>query len=370
MQLLEEKLPQFPDKFLTGRQQAAARGGLQLPSVEEAWSLPIPAQLTQRQDNANAAAAAAQHQQQESLELENMLPHDFNDIIMDGEMSLDRLADELTDSEAGGSGAGNTPVDLREAILTRPLLPTATPQLSIMMSARQLLAAVKQQRQAALLEHQAPPVCSPSLISDDMPPPVPPAAPYPPLPPDKLLPATPSVYLDSKKDAHSPELMRYCLGQPVAVIRGLAAALRLDLSLFSTKTLVEANGDHRVEVRTQRQQPPDENRDPVSGRIVWHCDSARSHTIIAQYARYQAASFQEALNAEKADLGDANGTTAAVTAASSRGAAVARAKKAPSVPVAAATSTTSSTLSAGDAFVDVARQFTGMICGLSVVLVL
>jgi len=66
----------------------------------------------------------------------------------------------------------------------------------------------------------------------------------------------------------------------------------VDLGLFSTKTLVEANPDHLVEVRTQRQQTPDENVDQF-GNKVWHCESSRSYSTIAKYAQYQAASFQE-----------------------------------------------------------------------------
>ena len=65
-----------------------------------------------------------------------------------------------------------------------------------------------------------------------------------------------------------------------------------DLGLFSTKTLVEANPDHLVEVRTQRQQTPDENVDQF-GNKVWQCESSRSYSTIAKYAQYQAASFQE-----------------------------------------------------------------------------
>jgi len=68
-----------------------------------------------------------------------------------------------------------------------------------------------------------------------------------------------------------------------------------DLGLFSTKTLVEANPDHSVEVRTQMQQTSDENWDPQLGRKVWACISHRSHTTIAKYAQYQASSFQESL---------------------------------------------------------------------------
>lgn len=67
-----------------------------------------------------------------------------------------------------------------------------------------------------------------------------------------------------------------------------------DLGLFSTKTLVEANPEHAVEVRTQMQQTSDENTDP-QGRRTWACISHRSHTTIAKYAQYQASSFQESL---------------------------------------------------------------------------
>lgn len=68
-----------------------------------------------------------------------------------------------------------------------------------------------------------------------------------------------------------------------------------DLGLFSTKTLVEANPDHSVEVRTQVHQSPDENWDTSQAKRVWACISHRSHTTIAKYAQYQASSFQDSL---------------------------------------------------------------------------
>ena len=67
------------------------------------------------------------------------------------------------------------------------------------------------------------------------------------------------------------------------------------MGLFSTKTLVEANNEHMVEVRTQLLQPADENWDPTGTKKIWHCESNRSHTTIAKYAQYQASSFQESL---------------------------------------------------------------------------
>ncbi|XP_050313542.1 lysine-specific demethylase 6A isoform X2 [Anthonomus grandis grandis] len=138
-----------------------------------------------------------------------------------------------------------------------------------------------------------------SIISESGPPPSPPEPPSIKLNHQQLIPPTPSVYLDNKKHAFSPQLQEFCLKHPIAVVRGLAAALKLDLGLFSTKTLVEANPDHSVEVRTQIQQPSDENWDPQTGKKVWACISHRSHTTIARYAQYQASSFKESLREER-----------------------------------------------------------------------
>ncbi|XP_073083789.1 lysine-specific demethylase 6A isoform X14 [Manis javanica] len=139
-----------------------------------------------------------------------------------------------------------------------------------------------------------------SILLDKCPPPRPPSSPYPPLPKDKLNPPTPSIYLENKRDAFFPPLHQFCTNpnNPVTVIRGLAGALKLDLGLFSTKTLVEANNEHMVEVRTQLLQPADENWDPTGTKKSWHCESNRSHTTIAKYAQYQASSFQESLREE------------------------------------------------------------------------
>ena len=94
------------------------------------------------------------------------------------------------------------------------------------------------------------------------------------------------------------------LSLPLSLTLSLSLSLSLclspsppvpDLGLFSTKTLVEANPDHLVEVRTQLDQPTDENWDPSGCRRMWRCESSRSHTTIAKYAQYQASSFQESL---------------------------------------------------------------------------
>uniref|UniRef100_A0A4W5KBY9 [histone H3]-trimethyl-L-lysine(27) demethylase n=1 Tax=Hucho hucho TaxID=62062 RepID=A0A4W5KBY9_9TELE len=140
-----------------------------------------------------------------------------------------------------------------------------------------------------------------SVLLEKCPPPRPPPPPSPSLPKDKLNPPTPSIYLENKRDAFFPPLHQFCTNpsNPVTVIRGLAGALKLDLGLFSTKTLVEANPDHLVEVRTQLSQPTDENWDLSGTRKMWRCQSSQSHTTIAKYAQYQASSFQESLRVSR-----------------------------------------------------------------------
>ncbi|XP_034129722.1 histone demethylase UTY isoform X3 [Drosophila guanche] len=161
----------------------------------------------------------------------------------------------------------------------------------IQMDSKQLLSAVK------LLTIEDPPInCT--VLQVNTPPPTPPDCPPQKLSRDQLLPPTPSVHLENKKNAFSPQLQEFCLKHPIAVVRGLAGALKLDLGLFSTKTLVEANPDHSVEVRTQVHQSPDENWDTSQAKRVWACISHRSHTTIAKYAQYQASSFQDSLKDE------------------------------------------------------------------------
>lgn len=41
------------------------------------------------------------------------------------------------------------------------------------------------------------------------------------------MPPTPSVYLESKKDAFSIQLQEFCLQHPIAVVRGMASALKM-----------------------------------------------------------------------------------------------------------------------------------------------
>ncbi|XP_040907513.1 lysine (K)-specific demethylase 6B, b [Toxotes jaculatrix] len=162
------------------------------------------------------------------------------------------------------------------------------------------------------------------------------------IPREKLNPPTPSIYLESKRDAFSPVLLQFCTDpkNAVTVIRGLAGSLRLNLGLFSTKSLVEANADHAVEVRTQVQQPADENWDPSGSAQTWPCESSRSHTTIAKYAQYQASSFQESLQEEKDSENEEEGeetktsdpsaiTKAGLTLANSKGSPASATIKAP-----------------------------------------
>ncbi|CAB1327722.1 unnamed protein product [Coregonus sp. 'balchen'] len=106
---------------------------------------------------------------------------------------------------------------------------------------------------------------SSSILLDKCPPPRLPPPPSPVLPKDKLNPPTPSIYLENKRDAFFPPLHQFCTNpsNPVTVIRGLAGALKLDLGLFSTKTLVEANPDHLEENEKKALKEPSDT-EPAS----------------------------------------------------------------------------------------------------------
>uniref|UniRef100_A0A3P8UP71 [histone H3]-trimethyl-L-lysine(27) demethylase n=1 Tax=Cynoglossus semilaevis TaxID=244447 RepID=A0A3P8UP71_CYNSE len=195
---------------------------------------------------------------------------------------LSENSQELTRVETlGGSPRCSAPAHL-----------TSWSSFSIYPSSSEVLKACRNLGKEGLL--------SSSILLDKCPPPRPPPPPSLPLSKDKLNPPTPSIYLENKRDAFYPPLHQFCTNpaNPVTVIRGLAGALKLDLGLFSTKTLVEANPEHLVEVRTQLAQPRDENWDQIGSRKMWRCESSRSHTTILKYAQYQASSFQESLKEE------------------------------------------------------------------------
>ncbi|VVC95526.1 unnamed protein product [Leptidea sinapis] len=181
---------------------------------------------------------------------------------------------------------------LSQAARTRPVAKNDSSMSSASENAESLA-------EDLLKKEQAGPASSWSVLGDGLPPPEPPGVPPPRLTADQLAPPAPFVYVESKRDAFSPQLQDFCLKHPIAVVRGLTAALKLDLGLFSTKTLVEAWPDHAVEVRTQLMQSADENWDPSGRRRVWACASHRSHTTVRKYAQYQAGSFQDSLREER-----------------------------------------------------------------------
>uniref|UniRef100_A0A1I7Y2W8 JmjC domain-containing protein n=1 Tax=Steinernema glaseri TaxID=37863 RepID=A0A1I7Y2W8_9BILA len=125
---------------------------------------------------------------------------------------------------------------------------------------------------------------------------------------DKLLVPTPCVVVESPKEATSPELQRYCYEKPIALIRGLTMALRIDLSLFSTKSLLETAPNHEVEVRQQYRMPGDMNVDHL-GNPTWACHSVRSFTTVAKYAVYQAETFKHSLRSEVEKLKTPSGSS-------------------------------------------------------------
>ncbi|EAA12210.5 AGAP008509-PA, partial [Anopheles gambiae str. PEST] len=339
IKFLQQHLGNAPMPSITSKRR-------QLPSIEEAWNLPISNEMSSRQQQ-TAQAQQRQFQkgygqvsfvivfvgpagggvvgtvagqpvppfylnQQQVLQLQFL--QNQNNLTAQQQAMLQTLTNQYrsstksppikaeatstTTAAAAGSGAKRQLLtgskqqqhpDIKlEPVVKLEKLPS--PSSGGLDGSSSSSASSSSQRQAGELK-DVPAVCS--VLSADAPPPCPPDCPPTRLTREQLQPPTPSVFLENKKDAFSPQLQEFCLKHPIAVVRQLGAALKLDLGLFSTKTLVEANPDHTVEVRTQVHQSPDENWDGNKNSKVWACISHRSHTTIAKYAQYQASSFSD-----------------------------------------------------------------------------
>ncbi|CAH4030941.1 lysine-specific demethylase 6A isoform X1 [Pieris brassicae] len=337
---LRAHLAHAPMPSVTGKRRP-------LPSIEEAWNLPISAEMSSRAPKSapppypgkrsssgggsaiEEAPPLTPHQLQTLQHLQrnshNLSPHQqamMQQLLSQYRLSQAARARTVAKSETSGSSdnaeslaedllkkfadaqpdvkketikgvtgeavlGGRQAVVKLEPLKTDPLKPLS---FNMNMTSKQILDACKD---------NAGPASSWSVLGDGCAPPEPPPVPPPRLSPEQLAPPAPFVYVESKRDAFSPQLQDFCLKHPIAVVRGLTAALKLDLGLFSTKTLVEAWPDHAVEVRTQLMQSADENWDPSGRRRVWACASHRSHTTVRKYAQYQAGSFQDSLREER-----------------------------------------------------------------------
>ncbi|ESO01127.1 hypothetical protein HELRODRAFT_82278 [Helobdella robusta] len=303
-----------------------------LPSIEEAWTLPIPAELTSRQgiqqkslqqarSNNERAFSPSKQQQQQQQQLQQQLqqPQQQQQLQQPQQISMQQQQQQQHLFHA----AGDEPLSKKRKTDDEVRLLKCFHMQNFHSKDSKLKEEKEDEVKEVLADDAATTggnrrrfyfgylptflssinlihcVCFALLLNKYIPmcrPPSPPPSPSP-IYGDKLYPSVPSIYLESKKDVFSIELQQYCYSQSVCVVRGLAGILKLDLGLFSTKTLVELNPDHRVEVRSQVLQAPDDNYN-ASGEQVWWCDSTRSYTTIARYAHYQAASFQESLKEE------------------------------------------------------------------------
>ena len=63
--------------------------------------------------------------------------------------------------------------------------------------------------------------------------PEPPTRPAVALTDEELLPPTPCVYVNDASEAFSPQLLDVCLRRPIVVVRNIASACGMDLSLYT-----------------------------------------------------------------------------------------------------------------------------------------
>ncbi|XP_029166746.1 uncharacterized protein LOC114937466 [Nylanderia fulva] len=122
-----------------------------------------------------------------------------------------------------------------------------------------------------------------------------PNLPRPQLTQAQLSPCTFFIYLKSKNEAFDPSLQEFCLEKPIVVINGLVEILNLDLSLFSTPTILDTKPNNSIEVRIQMHQPSEENWDQTYSKKVWNCYSHRTLSTIREYSTYQVTKLDESI---------------------------------------------------------------------------
>ncbi|GMR32046.1 hypothetical protein PMAYCL1PPCAC_02241 [Pristionchus mayeri] len=113
-------------------------------------------------------------------------------------------------------------------------------------------------------------------------------------PEEKLKRPTPVINIETRKDVMSLELQKFCEGSPIALIHGLTTQLRMDLSLFSTKHMMEYFPMEQIEIRDQLKMDPDVNV-TVNGEPTWECTSEKKWSTIGDYGAYQISHFKASL---------------------------------------------------------------------------
>ncbi|VDM95555.1 unnamed protein product [Thelazia callipaeda] len=296
IRVLEKEL--HPSSLLIGNLRSLQPN--ELPSLNEAWRLSIPAELSQRQEEflklkqqryrdgsslLNTTLTFPQNPV-EPLELEmelmNALYENRADITEREYILLEKL-----ESKYG---------KMKKTLVSR--LPYS---FSLTSDVRVPLTITSSELMNRCNKRVDKPSEFVEIFDERVKPPTLPQAPKVATSSEKSLKPTPVIIVETRKEAHSIELQNYCYNATVALIRGLTQTLKMDLSLFSTKSLLEIAPNHEVEIRSQYRMLPDQNLDHL-GQPTWVCHSTRSYTTIANYAQYQAQSFQYSLKEEAEKL--------------------------------------------------------------------
>ena len=143
-----------------------------------------------------------------------------------------------------------------------------------------------------------------NLLSDaDEPPQLSPRSPpYPAQSSDKMFPSPPSIFLESKKELILKRLQDLRQSHPISIVRNIATVLKLDLGLFSTKTLLETNPNQQIDIVSHLLNMPENTPSTVSEEdinVSWTCERSRSSSTVSMYAAYQVNSFRQSLQTEK-----------------------------------------------------------------------
>lgn len=112
-------------------------------------------------------------------------------------------------------------------------------------------------------------------------------------------PHVPGGYM-TKEELFSSELKEICTEGPIAFIRNIADALKINLTLFSSSILKNTkHAEGTCEIRTQLLQGPCENWKVIqtsTGEVIqksWYCYNHRSYMKMNEYIKYQRDNYEQ-----------------------------------------------------------------------------
>ncbi|CBY38180.1 unnamed protein product [Oikopleura dioica] len=272
-------------KSLQDMESSAAGPQAGLTSIEKAWTMPIPAELTQRQaarcapprnfkkkTSASSSSGPSWLMNEMESNVLRTLQNNSNALTPFQKAELERLKylQKCTEYFKKHVKSENVPAD---AALFEEKAQKETDYAKE-------LSVIKEKDTKLEIENRSPPFFTVNPK------------------PMEINPEAPLIQVDTKKEANSKVLSDICTSSkvPTVLIRGISAALKMDLGFFSTKMLSTLQGQNKIISSGKKSQKNFYSEQSKSPGEKWSLAEKVTTSTIKEYGIYQGKNFREALS--------------------------------------------------------------------------